>query len=278
MILLFFALMCGLLWWYLSSIKDESSNAVIPGLKILLLMFASILILIDAFMFFETDRLVIAASASINGSCISYTGSNILYPSSIATTDGTYLAGTVTSLDFKDDGDIYSVIEAAGIPPATIYINYTDVPDFQTVHFQGMDNNASMDYSLALLRASDGVWVTIYAFSGSPAMIENSIDLNGSIYLNVTNVSARFTSATSGATANRLMLDWLVLDQSTTYTAYCPDGTDTEYIFIYHDMETSMMVVLLSILPYMAIGIFGFLALQILMLIHHYATRKPKEE
>ena len=277
MILLFFAMLCGLLWWYLSSIKDKSSDAVIPGLKILLLLFVSILILIDAFMFFETDRLVIAGSASTNGSCISYTGSSIFYPLAIATEDGTYLAGTVTSLDFKDDGNIYSVIEAAAIPPATVYINYTDVTDFDTVYFKGMDNNASMDYSLALLRASDGVWVTIYAFSGSTSMLENSISLNGSLYLNVTNVSARITSATSGATANRLTLDWLVLDKSTSYTAYCPDGTDTEYIFIYHNMETSMMVVLLSVLPILSIGIFAFISIQVLMLIHYYATRKKED-
>jgi len=270
-------MLCGLLWWYLSSIKDKSSDAVIPGLKILLLLFVSILILIDAFMFFETDRLVIAGSASTNGSCISYTGSSIFYPLAIATEDGTYLAGTVTSLDFKDDGNIYSVIEAAAIPPATVYINYTDVTDFDTVYFKGMDNNASMDYSLALLRASDGVWVTIYAFSGSTSMLENSISLNGSLYLNVTNVSARITSATSGATANRLTLDWLVLDKSTSYTAYCPDGTDTEYIFIYHNMETSMMVVLLSVLPILSIGIFAFISIQVLMLIHYYATRKKED-
>jgi hypothetical protein len=269
--------MCGLLWWYINGLKDTANDAVIPGLKILILMFAAILILIDAFMFFETDRLVIAASASVNGSCISYTGSSIIYPSSIATTDGVYLAGDVSSLNFEDDGDIYSVIEAPAIPPATLYVNYTNATDFQKLHFKGMDDNVSMDYSVAFLRTIDGVWVTIYSFSGSGAMIENHITMNGSTYLNDTNVSVRVTSATSGSLTNRLMLDWLVLDSSTSYTAYCPDGTDTEYIFIYHNMETSMMVVLLSILPYLAIGIFGFVALQTIMLIHHYATKNKGE-
>lgn len=276
MILLFFAVLCIVAWWYVSNLKDKGSEAVIPGLKILLVVMAAILILVDAFMFFETDRLVMAAST--NSSCVSYIGSSIIYPETMSLVNGSAISGTIDSLDYKDDGSVYTVIEDSGTPPALLYINYTGVTAFTTFHFNGYDDRNGSLYTISLQRASDGAWVDIYAFNGATGMIANNIDLNGTPYINNTNVTLRLTSSDTGNVSNRLYLDWMVVDGATTYTAYCADGIDTQYIFIYHQMETDMMVVLLSILPYLGLGVFAFLAIQVVMLIFHFGQKKPGEK
>lgn len=270
--MLFFAFIIGIVWYYINdTFKDNvSKEAVIPGLKAILLIFAATLVLVDAFMFFETDRLVQAASGA-NGSCISYTGADLSSPSSAATTIGTYLSGTISAFSYQNDGDLYTVIQTAGTPGSEVTLNYTDIGTFIGLYFQGQ---AEGSYNLDLQVASTGAWNTIYAFSNTTGMISNHFALNGTQYINGTNVTARIRQTDAGNVSHRLVMDWLVIDKETTYTAYCSDTLDTQYIFIYHNMETEMMMLLLSMLPYAALMAGTLVTIQVVLLLKWFSDGK----
>lgn len=274
MILLFFAFIIALVWYYINqTFRDEiSKEAIIPGLKAILLIFIAVLVLVDAHMFFETDRLI--AASTINGSCVSYVGSDIVFPNATSTLIGTYLSGNAASLDFEDDGQVYTIIEVAASPGAQLEVNYTDVTSFTSFYFKGQAEGA---YEVNFLDATSGDWDTLYAFSNtSGGMVENHVYLNGTPYINGSNVSIRINQTDAGNVSHRLVMDWLVLDQTTTYTAYCSDTEDTMYIFIYHEMETEIMMLLLSMLPYMAMAAGAFISIQILLLMKWYVDGRKQ--
>lgn len=278
MILLFFAFLCGLIWRYAdtSFTGPIAKSSLIPGFKAAMLVFAFILVLVDVTIFIETNRLIVTSAGSINGSCVSYTGSSSYMPTSLAVEYGSVLSGTVSSLDYHNDGDVLLALEVGGAPGYAAYANYTGVTAFDTLYFSGMTDDPSSTFWVQIQDPA-GAWHTIYAFAGSTSYYTNIITVNGSLYINGSTVSVRILDDSPGNVTSRVYTDWLMISGDHTYTAYCPDSADTELVFIYHQMESSMILMLLNMLPFIAMFVFFIIMLQVLLLIYEYATGRNKK-
>jgi len=277
MILLIFAFFALLVWYYLEhSFQDDISKAaVIPGLKALLLTFAFIILLTDCFIFVETNRLIAAQASGANSTCLSYTGSSISYPAAMSVVDGSAISGNLDSLKFLD-GNYEHIIEVGADPGASLYVNYTSVPSFSRLHFAGRTTGSATGYHVDMYDTLIG-WHTVYAFANSTGMLVNDATMNGSKYISNGTVQARVFATGTGNPSDYLDVDWLVLDGNMSYTAYCTDGMDTQYIFIYHKMEGDIMVLLLGYLPYGALLIGTMIFIQLLMVMVPFINGKKNE-
>jgi hypothetical protein len=278
MILLFIAFLCALVYWLAdSSFKDDvSKKALIPGFKVTMLIFAFTLVLVDVYMFVETNRLVMASANSINGSCVSYIGSQMMYPTSMAAVNGTLMAGNLASLFQRNDGNVASFNEVVGTPGANISINFTSASNFTTLHFTGRTDEPGATFHVDFITPA-GATTTVLAFSDSTGYIDTTAVFNGSGYVNGSNVTAYVASTGAGNVSSRLYLDWFVLSGSQTYTAYCDDSEDTQTIFIYHRMENDIMLLLLNMLPFLGMMIMAIILIQVLMLGANQLTGKKGE-
>jgi len=277
MILLFFSFICALIWW-LADTNFKGSDVkgtLIPGFKVALLIFAFVLTLVDVYMFVEMNRLVQTSASSINGSCITYTGALMAYPSTITAGAGTVSSGNKDSLAFQNDGNILDMIEDPGNPGINLTVLFTGVTNFSNLHFVGMTDEPTANFHVDLQKP-DGSWATIYAFSNSSGMTSNMMTVNGTTYTNGSVVTARILSQQIGNVSSRFKLDWFVLSGTSSYTAYCPTDNDTMNIFIFHNMENSIMLLLLNLLPYLGMLIFALIAIQTVSLLYTYATNRGK--
>lgn len=276
MILTFFAILCVLLWLHISSIKDDAG--IIPGIKMLLLLFAATLVLVDAYMFVEVSRAVDLAccggNCSGNTTCVPFLGTATVVSQEpqFYVANGSVVSGDAASTWKENDGDEIRIMEDNSIPAAEVYANFTTTGFTHfNIHING--ENPNTVYVVEFQRPADGVWVPEYGFTGDNDV---SIYLNGTTYVNVTYVATRITTTDTGSSTYFLVIDWFVLEEERTYCSYQNNGEDTKNIYIYHQMETSLLAVILSILPYIGMLIFTFLAIQTLMLMTHFNDKKGK--
>jgi hypothetical protein len=265
LILLLFAFICGIIWWLTeTTFKDEvSKNILIPGFKIALILFAFILVLVDVYMFVETNRFVTAGGNNVSN-CLSYNGTMSYYPAIQSVVGGTLLSGTVNSL-FYVDNDIDNILENnAG--QTELYANYTGVTAFNKFDFAGTITGNATPFYIEAYQNITG-WDTLYTFS-YPGNFNTGISLNGSKYTDANGtVQLRIISATAGSISDHLQVDWLILEGSQTYTAYCNSGDDTRNVFIFHQMESGIMLLLLTLLPYGAILLMAIIVIQVILLL-----------
>ena len=278
LILLLFAFICLIVWWLSekSFTDDTSKTVLIPGFKMAMLIFAFTLVLVDVYMFVETNRLVMASANSINGSCVSYIGSQMMYPTSMAAVNGTLMSGTVASLFQRNDGNVASFNEDVGTPGANISINFTTASNFTTLHFTGRTDEPGATFHVDFITPA-GAPATMLAFSDSAGYIDTTVAFNGSAYVNGSNVTAYVASTGAGNVSSRLYLDWFVLSGTQTYTAYCDNSDDTQTIFIYHRMENDIMLLILNMLPYLGMLIMAIIVIQVIMLVANTAIGKKGE-
>ena len=168
-----------------------------------MLMAIFIFVMVDVFMFIETNRLVQASMNSINGSCVTYDGSQSYYPSLQSVYGATLLSGTTASLAYVHDGNIDDIMEG-NVGTTYLFVNYTGVATFDKLDFAGQVTGNTTPFTIDLYDNTTG-WVSIYSFS-YPGDFQIPITINGSRFIDNGTVEARVASATTGQVTDHLQV------------------------------------------------------------------------
>lgn len=132
----------------------------------------------------------------------------------IATIDGTYDDGDLTSIQVPEDGLSYNVSEDSGANPLTIEINFTNVDNFDSIIGRvWYEGGLGHVIQIEILRTDTGVWENYLELTDTYDFIniyipvfdpQNHIDANG-------NTSIRFTHIQSGIPTHNFYIDYLAI-------------------------------------------------------------------
>lgn len=243
----------GLLFVSIALIMDKAFKTELsPVAKYGMFAFAAVFILVDVFMFIETDRLINAheccqecnetGEAYCEQCCIAYNSQQTEYLSNVTIINGSWTDGYRESFDYIDD-DIYIV---AGDPDyVEIHYNFTGVDSYSLI-------NARMGTSEASAMQMDiwdgSNWTVIWSFSDnwtqnsfaplSPYIIDNEVRLRvfGTLGVN-----------------EEYHAELLTLTYSNPVYMYCENTADTASIIAWHYTEYSIMPLFINLLPFLAI-------------------------
>lgn len=256
MIFLFLALLLFIFW---KSIEANTTNEYVmlasgsSLLKAVLFLLMGSFLLLEAFVFIETGRLIDVQQFN-SSSCINAYASSVIPPDAYSLDEGTEASGNISS--FSDNGDPY-VIESAGA--AALYLNYsTESAEALLIKAESSGSApVAIEYLLA------GSWESAYSIMTDDVLYTANASISGS-------GSPLQVRVTSEAPVGNITISRLEALHQDTYPMYCSDGWDTGFIVGMHMADYQSVSLLTIYMPYIA----GLLA--IALVLHYLGLANKK--
>ena len=228
-----------------------------PIVKYGLFAFALVFIIVDVFMFIETDRLINAHECceectendtiSCDQCCIRFDSYALEGVDYVQTVQGVYVEGGNRSFDNPDDYNVYMAMGTT----TEVRIDFYNVPAYNQINVQmGTTNDSQMN--LDIWTGSN--WSTIWTFGG-PMARNSFVPLNKYII----NDTVQFRVIGTLLPNETYEGDWFMLSTSKPYYMYCSDTADTGTIIAWHYTEYAIIPLFINLLPYL--GIFAGLVI-----------------
>lgn len=274
MLFLFLALLFFGVWWIFEHDSENSLIQLGKGSPLIKWFFYAIIasfLLLELFVFIETNRLVEAhsgagVSCDTNGTvtcpdcCIHVNTVTADGPENLTLVEGGYVAGSISSLQAAYDDDIYIATLATQGVALDLRVNFTGVDSYSAIRFRHR-LNTSENLTLYYQLWDGSAWQSFWAGTTTNAWVYQTTEPLNTYIINGTVQMRMYIPSGAINTSDTFEQDYLALTGAGSEKMYCSDTEDTYFLLIVHRTEYGILTFITGNLMWLGMGTGALLVL-----------------